>query len=182
MPLCLRCGSSYTDLHWCKLASSSTHILYNVSFHFRYWSIIMKDVVMVDRRWRVHVTSLYYFCKFLWIYNYFRTLNFKVKTLLSLQQEFSQDDGQDLAADLRPATQLLWDQSAQLPAGRVEKKWWLVEHGARAAVWALLFGSWLINIHVFPVWNEWTAAFGRWQTATCPSISVLPSGYLRVPE
>lgn len=120
----------YTGANW----HQAPHILYNVSFHFRYWSIIMKVVVMVDHRWRVHVTSLYYFCKFLWIYNYFRTLKFKVKTLLSLQQEFSQDDRQDLAADLRPATQLLWDQSAQLPTEHVEKKWWLVEHGAQAAV------------------------------------------------
>lgn len=36
-----------TQIYTCdKLTSNSTHILYyNVSFHFRSWSIIMQDVV-----------------------------------------------------------------------------------------------------------------------------------------
>ena len=37
---------------------------------------------MGEIRWRVHRSSLYYFCKFLWLYNYFKIKSLKKSTIM----------------------------------------------------------------------------------------------------
>lgn len=104
-----------TQIYTCdKLTSNSTHMLSNVSFHF-WWKLVYNHVrcsYRGDTRWRVHVTSLYYFCNFLWIYNYFRTSKLKIRPCFHCSRNFPRTvearscrvGGLDTAADLYAVT------------------------------------------------------------------------------